>query len=937
MEKFALGVSIGAALTGAFHSTLSTSQEKIQGLADKVKSLGAQKVAVENVRAYRTELTRLTTSIKPGAAASAQLRAQINSTRKALRQAKTEARSLGVNTRLLAAEEKRLAHALARTNKKLAIRTKLAGNKATRKQLHGEIVEAVAAAGAVVVPVKAAISFESSMADVGKVVDLDEPGGIKALGKDILDLSTKIPMAADGIASIVESAGQSGLAKTRSELIDYARMAATMGVAFDLSGEDSGQMLAAWRSGMKLNQKQALGLADAVNYLSNKMNAQAGPLGEVVRRQGAVAMSAGLSETQVASLGAALLSSGTGPEIAATAMKNLTGALTRGEAATGRQEDALKALGMDAMSVAKEMQQDAVGTIKKVFSALKDAAPEEQSSLVSQLFGEESKGAIMPLLANLENLEKAFELTSDKTKYAGSMQAEYDVRSKTTANNLQLLMGRVTRLGVNLGTALLPGLNAVLVPLGAIADGLSWVAGLCPPLTAAVVGMVAAFLLAKPVMFAVKYGMTVVSDAVELGKFIFGGFSDVVQWTTAKLAGLNVAERASAVWSKLAAAGQWLWNKSLSAGAFVGAKARTIALGISQKAVALGSKIAAGAQWLWNTSLSAGAFVGAKARTIALGTAQKAVALGSKVAAGAQWLWNTSLSAGAFVGAAARVIALGAAGKAVAAGTKLWTAAQWALNVALNANPIGLVVIAIAAVIGLAVLVWKKWEPIKAFFGRVWSKIAQGAIKCWEKVKGWSSAAMEFLKDAFLKFTPLGWIIQGMNAAKNWLETADWSRPGKAIVETLAAGMKATAMAPVNAVIGMFGKVRQYLPFSDAKAGPLSKLTASGSAFSSTFAGGMAATKSQVEGQASSVAASASKGLQKSDSKPGIARVSGAGKNNVGNSQRVVIHFNPTIHIAGGTGKEAKKQTGKALSVSRDQLRRMIEDVFSQERRVSYA
>lgn len=39
-----------------------------------------------------------------------------------------------------------------------------------------------------------------------------------------------------------------------------------------------------------------------------------------------------------------------------------------------------------------------------------------------------------------------------------------------------------------------------------------------------------------------------------------------------------------------------------------------------------------------------------------------------------------------------------------------WTAAQWALNVALNANPIGLIVIAIAALIGIVTLVVKKWD-----------------------------------------------------------------------------------------------------------------------------------------------------------------------------------------------------------------------------------
>lgn len=51
---------------------------------------------------------------------------------------------------------------------------------------------------------------------------------------------------------------------------------------------------------------------------------------------------------------------------------------------------------------------------------------------------------------------------------------------------------------------------------------------------------------------------------------------------------------------------------------------------------------------------------------------------------------------------------------ALASSTKLATAAQWALNLALNANPIGIIIIAVAALIGLIVLVAKKWDSWSA-------------------------------------------------------------------------------------------------------------------------------------------------------------------------------------------------------------------------------
>lgn len=62
---------------------------------------------------------------------------------------------------------------------------------------------------------------------------------------------------------------------------------------------------------------------------------------------------------------------------------------------------------------------------------------------------------------------------------------------------------------------------------------------------------------------------------------------------------------------------------------------------------------------------------------------------------------------------------------------------------------------------------------------------------------------------------------------------------GKAIISTLVDGISAMAMAPVNAIKNVMGKVREFLPFSDAKKGPLSELTYSGGAIMTTLSTGV--------------------------------------------------------------------------------------------------
>lgn len=181
--------------------------------------------------------------------------------------------------------------------------------------------------GALGMAANKAMTFESTMADVEKVVNFDTAAEFQEMNKTVMDMAGRIPMAADGIAAIIAAAGQSGVAK--QDLAEFAEQAAKMGVAFDLTGDQAGKMMSDWRAGMALSLPQVYFMADDVNHLSNNMNATAPALGEVIQRVGATAMSCGLAETQVAALGAAFLSAGASPEIAATALKSFTTTLPR--------------------------------------------------------------------------------------------------------------------------------------------------------------------------------------------------------------------------------------------------------------------------------------------------------------------------------------------------------------------------------------------------------------------------------------------------------------------------------------------------------------------------------------------------------------------------------------------------------------------------------
>lgn len=316
----------------------------------------------------------------------------------------------------------------------------------------------------------AANEFESTMADVRKVVDFDTPDQFRQMGKDILNLSKYIPMSAEGLAKIVAAGGQSGIA--RQDLTAFAGSAAKMGIAFDITADEAGEMMAKWRTAFKMNQTQVETLADKINYLGNTTAASAPLISDVVTRIGPLGAVGGLAAGEIAAMGASLVGSGVQSEVAATGLKNFILAMTSGESATKTQHEAFAKLGLDAETMAAKMQKNAKGAIIEVLTAINRLDKERQSSTLKELFGKESIGAIAPLLTNIDNLKANFDGVADAEKYAGSMQKEFEARSDTTANKLQLMENRVNAAKIALGNGFLPVIAPVAETLGSLATAI---------------------------------------------------------------------------------------------------------------------------------------------------------------------------------------------------------------------------------------------------------------------------------------------------------------------------------------------------------------------------------------------------------------------------------------------------------------------------------
>jgi TP901 family phage tail tape measure protein len=112
----------------------------------------------------------------------------------------------------------------------------------------------------------------------------------------------------------------------------------------------------------------------------------------------------------------------------------------------------------------------------------------------------------------------------------------------------------------------------------------------------------------------------------------------------------------------------------------------------------------------------------------------------------------------------AGLVAARVANVAGAVATGVATAAQWAYNAAMSANPIGLVILGIAALIAIIVLVVTHWDQVSAALGAAWGWILQVV-----QAHAWLQAALTVLLGPIvLVVSHWNQVIGVLSAVINW-------------------------------------------------------------------------------------------------------------------------------------------------------------------------
>lgn len=308
--------------------------------------------------------------------------------------------------------------------------------------------------------IEASMVFESAMTGIAKTTDMSD-AELAAMGQEIKTMSTDIPIVTEELAGIGEVAGQLGIEK--NNLMDFSEVMAKLATATTMTAEEGATMLAQFANITQMDPSYYSNLASAVVDLGNNFATTEQKIIDMSQGIAASASLAGMSESDMLGLSAAVTSLGIEVEAGSTSMSKLISDIMKAVETGDNLNEFASISNMSAEEFKTAWGNDAVSALQAFVLGLSDTARNGKSATVALTELGITETRMQRMILSLSNSGDLLNRTLDTSARGWAentaLTAEANKRYATTQSRLTMMQNSYNNLRIAIGDALNPTLG----------------------------------------------------------------------------------------------------------------------------------------------------------------------------------------------------------------------------------------------------------------------------------------------------------------------------------------------------------------------------------------------------------------------------------------------------------------------------------------------
>lgn len=312
--------------------------------------------------------------------------------------------------------------------------------------------------------IKAFADYETALVGVGKTTNL-QGEELEALGKRFLNLSKEIPVSAEELLGLGQTAAQLGVSGSEN-VLKFSETLAKLSRASDVAGEEGAASLARFITVTGGAIQDVDKYASSLVALGNTSAATENEILELGLRLGASTAVFNVTGQQAFGMATALKSVGIQAEAGSSSVQRALGQINEAVLGGGKKMEALSKLtGIATGELKERFKTDAIGVLREFAAGM--ARVEQRGGDMTKvletfgLTGVRDIQVMGSLAKNVDLLDEKIRTATNGFEENAALNQEFAAASKTLDNQFQLLRNTIFEFAVEIGQNFKPTLISI--------------------------------------------------------------------------------------------------------------------------------------------------------------------------------------------------------------------------------------------------------------------------------------------------------------------------------------------------------------------------------------------------------------------------------------------------------------------------------------------